>query len=64
MMFAVDNIHETPEKLRERGAQLVGEVVQYEDAYRLCYIRRPEGFSSDSPKNSAEREDDSTLADE
>ena len=40
---------------RDRGAQFVGEVVQYEDAYRLCYVRGPEGFSSDSPKNSAER---------
>lgn len=43
-MFAVDDIDETLEKLRKRGAQLVGEVVQYKDAYRLCYIRRPEGL--------------------
>ena len=43
-MFAVDDIHETLERLRKRGAQLVGEVVQYKDAYRLCYIRGPEGL--------------------
>jgi catechol 2,3-dioxygenase-like lactoylglutathione lyase family enzyme len=42
VMFAVDNIDETLEKLRARGAQLVGEVVQYKDAYRFCYIRGPE----------------------
>ena len=55
IMFAVDDIDDTLARLREHGAQLVGEVVQYEDAYRLCYIRGPEGFSSGSPKNSAER---------
>src|ERR671935_1995148 len=44
VMFAVDNIDETLETLRKRGAQLVGEVVQYKDAYRLCYIRGPEGL--------------------
>src|SRR6202022_2902646 len=44
VMFAVDDIDETLEKLRKRGAQLVGEVVQYKDAYRLCYIRGPEGL--------------------
>jgi len=44
VMFAVDNIDEALEKLRKRGAQLVGEVVQYKDAYRLCYIRGPEGL--------------------
>ncbi len=43
VMFAVDDIDHTLERLRTRGAQLVGEVVQYEDAYRLCYIRGPEG---------------------
>jgi len=40
----VDDIDETLERLRKRGAHLVGEVVQYEDAYRLCYIRGPEGL--------------------
>ena len=44
VMFAVDDIDETVEKLRKRGAQLVGEVVRYKDAYRLCYIRGPEGL--------------------
>src|SRR5436189_1767001 len=44
VMFAVDDIDETLARLRKRGAQLVGEVVQYKDAYRLCYIRGPEGL--------------------
>jgi catechol 2,3-dioxygenase-like lactoylglutathione lyase family enzyme len=44
VMFAVSDIDETLARLRKRGAQLVGEVVQYEDAYRLCYIRGPEGL--------------------
>ncbi|KSV67936.1 VOC family protein [Ensifer sp. ENS08] len=44
IMFAVDDVDETVERLRKRGAQLVGEVVQYKDAYRLCYIRGPEGL--------------------
>ena len=44
VMFAVDDVDETLERLRKRGAQLVGEVVQYQDAYRLCYIRGPEGL--------------------
>jgi len=42
VMFAVDDIDETLERLRKRGAQVVGGVVQYKDAYRLCYIRGPE----------------------
>src|SRR5467141_3059264 len=44
VMFAMDDIDETLERLRKRGAQLVGEVVQYQDSYRLCYIRGPEGL--------------------
>jgi catechol 2,3-dioxygenase-like lactoylglutathione lyase family enzyme len=44
VMFAVDDVDETLERLRKRGAQLVGDVVQYKDAYRLCYIRGPEGL--------------------
>ena len=55
VMFAVDDIDETLERLRKCGAQLVGQVVQYKDAYRLCYIRGLNSFSSDSPRNSAER---------
>jgi len=44
VMFTVDDLHDTLARLRERGAELVGEVVQYQDAYRLCYIRGPEGL--------------------
>jgi catechol 2,3-dioxygenase-like lactoylglutathione lyase family enzyme len=45
VMFAVDDIDETLARLRKHGAQLVSsEVVQYEDSYRLCYIRGPEGL--------------------
>lgn len=44
VMFAVDDLDETLERLCKRGAQLVGEVVQYQDVYRLCYIRGPEGL--------------------
>jgi predicted enzyme related to lactoylglutathione lyase len=43
-MFAVDDIDETLARLYKHGAQLVGEVVQYENSYRLCYIRGPEGL--------------------
>ena len=42
IMFAVDDIEGVLARLQKLGAQLVGEVVQYEDAYRLCYIRGPE----------------------
>src|ERR671915_1268886 len=44
VMFTVADIDETLVRLRKRGAQLVGDVVQYEEAYRLCYIRGPEGL--------------------
>jgi catechol 2,3-dioxygenase-like lactoylglutathione lyase family enzyme len=44
VMFAVDDIDGTLARLLTRGAQLVGEVVQYEDSYRLCYVRGPEGL--------------------
>ena len=44
VMFAVDDIDDVLERLRKRGAQLVGDVVQYKDAYKLCYIRGPEGL--------------------
>jgi catechol 2,3-dioxygenase-like lactoylglutathione lyase family enzyme len=44
VMFAVEDIDETLARLRKHGAQLVGEVVQYEDSYRVCYIRGPEGL--------------------
>jgi catechol 2,3-dioxygenase-like lactoylglutathione lyase family enzyme len=42
VMFAVDDIDDTLARLVKRGAELVGEVVQYQDSYRLCYIRGPE----------------------
>ena len=44
VMFAVSDIDEVLTRLRTHGAQLVGDVVQYEDTYRLCYIRGPEGL--------------------
>jgi len=45
VMFGVDDIDDTVDRLVKRGAQLVGDgVVQYENAYRLCYIRGPEGI--------------------
>ncbi len=44
VMFAVDDLDATLTRLRQHGAQLVGDVVQYEDSYRLCYIRGPEGL--------------------
>ncbi len=44
VMFAVEDIDEMLDRLSKRGAQLVGEVVRYEDSYRLCYIRGPEGL--------------------
>lgn len=43
-MFAVTNIDELVERLQTQGATLVGEIVQYENAYRLCYIRGAEGI--------------------
>jgi catechol 2,3-dioxygenase-like lactoylglutathione lyase family enzyme len=42
--FAVDDIDAAVEGLRTRGAELVGEVEQYENIYRLCYLRGPEGI--------------------
>jgi catechol 2,3-dioxygenase-like lactoylglutathione lyase family enzyme len=44
IMFAVDDIDATVAGLRAHGAELVGEVVQYQDSYRLCYVRGPEGI--------------------
>jgi catechol 2,3-dioxygenase-like lactoylglutathione lyase family enzyme len=43
-MFTVSDIDDTLARLRKHGAQLVGEVVEYENVYRLCYIRGPEGL--------------------
>jgi catechol 2,3-dioxygenase-like lactoylglutathione lyase family enzyme len=44
VMFAVDDIDDTLTRLGKLGAEIVGEVVQYQDIYRLCYIRGPEGI--------------------
>ena len=44
VMFAVDDLDETLDRLRKHGAQVVDEVVRYEDVYRLCYVRGPEGI--------------------
>jgi catechol 2,3-dioxygenase-like lactoylglutathione lyase family enzyme len=44
IMFAVDDLDDVLARLRAHGAELVGEVVQYEDKYRLCYVRGPEGI--------------------
>lgn len=44
IMFAVDDIDVVVARLRAHGAELVGDVVQYEDTYRLCYVRGPEGI--------------------
>ncbi len=44
VMFAVEDLDDTLARLGRRGAVLVGEVVRYEDMYRLCYIRGPEGI--------------------
>lgn len=44
VMFAVDDIDDVVARLRPHGAELLGEVAQYEDSYRLCYLRGPEGI--------------------
>ncbi|MFI0813304.1 VOC family protein [Streptomyces echinatus] len=44
IMFAVDDIEDVVARLRDHGAELVGEIVQYENIYRLCYVRGPEGI--------------------
>jgi catechol 2,3-dioxygenase-like lactoylglutathione lyase family enzyme len=44
IMFAVEDIEDVLARLQAHGAELIGEVVQYEDSYRLCYVRGPEGI--------------------
>ena len=44
IMFTVDDVDDTVARLREHGAELVGEIAQYEDLYRLCFLRGPEGI--------------------
>jgi catechol 2,3-dioxygenase-like lactoylglutathione lyase family enzyme len=55
VMFTVEDIDDTLARLGKRGAELVGQVVQYEDTYRLCYIGAPKEFSSGLPKSSGSR---------
>ncbi len=43
-MFAVEDLGDVIARLRTHGAELVGEIAQYEDSYRLCFVRAPEGF--------------------
>ncbi len=44
IMFEVDDVDDVVARLRGHGAELVGEIAQYEDTYRLCFVRGPEGF--------------------
>jgi catechol 2,3-dioxygenase-like lactoylglutathione lyase family enzyme len=44
IMFAVDDLDDVVARLRNHGAELVDQIVQYEDVYRLCFMRAPEGF--------------------
>ena len=44
IMFAVDDVDDLVDRLRSHGAELVGEIAQYEDSYRLCFVRGPEGI--------------------
>jgi predicted enzyme related to lactoylglutathione lyase len=44
IMFAVDDIDDVVARLRSHGAELVGEIAQYEDVYRVCFLRGPEGI--------------------
>jgi catechol 2,3-dioxygenase-like lactoylglutathione lyase family enzyme len=44
IMFTVDDIDDVVARLRSHGAELVGEIAQYEDSYRLCFLRGPEGI--------------------
>ncbi|GLZ49185.1 glyoxalase [Actinomycetospora sp. NBRC 106375] len=44
LMFAVDDIHDTVERLRAHGGELVGEIARYEDVFLLCYVRGPSGI--------------------
>ena len=44
IMFNVDDVDDTVARLRKHGVELVGEIAQYDDVYRLCFVRAPEGF--------------------
>ena len=53
-MFTVNDIDDVVARLRRHGAELLDEIAQYEDFYRLCFVRGPEGTSSEWPSSSAE----------
>jgi hypothetical protein len=53
-MFAVEDIDDTVDRLCAHGAEPVGEVAQYEDKYRLCYMRGPAGIIVALARNSSE----------
>jgi predicted enzyme related to lactoylglutathione lyase len=55
-MFAVDDIDDVLARLRAYGGELIGEVVQYEDKYLLCYLRGPEGIIVALAQESAKEE--------
>ena len=52
VMFAVESVDDTVDRLREHGGELIGEVVQYENQYRLCYMRGPAGIIVSWPRSS------------
>ena len=54
VMFTVESVDDTIARLRAHGAELIGEVAQYEDKYRLCYMRGPAGISSRWPRSSSD----------
>jgi predicted enzyme related to lactoylglutathione lyase len=54
-MFAVDDIDDVVARLRRHGAELVGEIAQYEEIYRLCFLRGPEGIIIGLAAHAAER---------
>ena len=53
IMFAVDDIEDVLTRLRRHGAELMGDVEQYQDSYRLCYVRGPRASSSRWPRSSS-----------
>ncbi|MFC9255307.1 VOC family protein [Amycolatopsis thailandensis] len=55
-VFSVEDIEEVLERLRSHGGELVGELVQYEDSYRLCYVRGPEGITVELAEELVRRE--------
>ncbi|GAB3708389.1 VOC family protein [Amycolatopsis oliviviridis] len=55
-VFSVEGIEDVLERLRAHGGELVGELVQYEDSYRLCYVRGPEGITVELAEELVRRE--------